>query len=44
MIALLVTAICLLALPSSITANTSSGLDTKRSVAPFTKGTLFLSS
>lgn len=41
---LLVTAICLLAFPSSITSNTSSGLDTNLSVAPFTNGTRFLSS
>lgn len=42
--ALLVTAMCLLDFPSSITSNTSSGLETNLSVAPFTNGTLFLSS
>lgn len=41
---ILVTAICLFDLPSSITSNTSSGLDTNLSVAPLTNGTLFLSS
>lgn len=35
---------CRFAFPSSITSNTSSGLETKRSVAPFTNGTRFLSS
>lgn len=41
---LLVTAICLLDFPSSIDSKTSSGLETNLSVAPFTNGTLFLSS
>ena len=41
---LLVTATCLLLFPISITSKTSSGLDTNLSVAPFTYGTLFLSS
>uniref|UniRef100_A0A182J2R4 Uncharacterized protein n=1 Tax=Anopheles atroparvus TaxID=41427 RepID=A0A182J2R4_ANOAO len=39
-----VTAMCRFDLPSSITSNTSSGLETKRSDAPFTYGTRFLSS
>lgn len=34
---LLVTAICRLAFPSSITSNTSSGLETNLSVAPYAK-------
>ena len=41
---LLVTATCRLDFPSSITSNTSSGLLTNLSVAPFTKTTLSLSS
>lgn len=41
---LLVTATWRLLLPISITSSTSSGDDTNRSVAPFTNGTLFLSS
>lgn len=40
----LVTAMCRLDLPSSIDSKTSSGLETNLSVAPFTNGTLFLSS
>lgn len=40
----LVTAICRFDFPSSITSKTSSGLETNRSVAPFTNGTRFLSS
>uniref|UniRef100_A0A6B0U7Y6 Uncharacterized protein n=1 Tax=Ixodes ricinus TaxID=34613 RepID=A0A6B0U7Y6_IXORI len=39
-----VTAMCLLDFPSSMTSITSSGLVTNLSVAPLTKGTLFLSS
>lgn len=41
---LLVTATWRLAFPSSMTSKTSSGLETNLSVAPLTKGTLFLSS